>query len=232
VSARLSKAVTTCDSNTSDLTFTGPESQARLACSLAVRDAYSAVAVSGDSRVAVAVLRPCDTRPLSEHVPAAAVELVARRTSKGNTFSAMAAGVDPSCVDAFVQTAEADTDITPFDDLASCQAARGVLEERERKDQEAWKRDGLAFLDREMKNQEEQKASTLAALADFDTRRKQGLLSAEDRQFAEIERNRFLRSLEGTERMLAVLRSHRAEQERRPPDWRTVFACVITRSPS
>jgi hypothetical protein len=222
--------VTTCDSNTSDLTFTGPESQARLACALAVRNAYSATATSGEARVAVAVLRACDARPLPELAPAAPVELVAKRSSKADFLLRMVKG-ERGCVDADSRTVEADTDITPFDDLASCRAARDVLEERERKDLEAAKREGLAFLDRELKHWEQVRDGSRSALADFDAR-KQETLSPAGRASAAMERSRLVGEIEADERMIWVVRARRADEERRPPDRSTVFECVRTRSPS
>jgi hypothetical protein len=229
VSARLSRAVTTCDSNVSDLTFTGPESQARLACALAVRTAYSATAPSGHGPVAVEVLRPCDAQRLPERVATAPVELVAKRSSKADLLLATAKG-ERGCVDADSQTVEAHIDITPFDDLASCRAARDVLEERERKDFEAAKREGLASLDREVKHWEQVRDGSRSALAEFDAHKKEAL-SAADREAAANERNRLVGELDADERMLWVLQARRADEERRPLDPSTVFECVRTRSP-
>jgi hypothetical protein len=203
-----------------------------LACALAVRDAYTAVLVSGDQRVAVAVLRPCDVQPLPEHVPTAAVELVAKRSSKLNALSAAAAGVEQACLETAAQTLEADIDITPFGDLASCQAARDVLEERERKDQEAAKRDGLAWLDGQAKHVEQEIDALRSELADFDARKKQEARSPVDRELAAIERNRLVRGLTMSEQLLSALRARLAEEERRPPEWIKVFECRRTPSPS
>jgi hypothetical protein len=157
------------------------------------------------------------------------VELVAKRSSKADVQLAMAKG-ERGCVDADSQTVEADIDITPFDDLASCRAARDVLEERERKDLEAAKREGLAFLDREEKHWEQLSDASRSALAEFDARKKQEALSPADRNLAAIERNHLVGELDGYERMVWVVRDRRADAERRPPDRSTVFECVRTPS--
>jgi hypothetical protein len=211
------------------MSFTGPEAQARLACAFAVRDAYSNPRRYVDRRVAVAVLRACDAEPLPEHVPTAAVELVARHSSNAHLLSAIIAGVDRSCVE--TTTVEATTAFAPFDDLASCQAARVALEQQEREALEAAKREGLAWLDGQVKHAEEETDASRTALADFDARKKSASRSAVDRAMDEIERNRLARMLASNEKLLAMLRARRAEDGQHTPTPDTVVECVRTRSP-
>jgi hypothetical protein len=229
LSVRLSTGTTTCDSNVHDMSFTGPEAQARLACAFAVRDAYAQPRPHADPRVAVAVLRACDAQPLPNHVPTAAVELVARRSSNANLLSAIFAGVDRSCVE--TTTTEADTDFVPFDDLASCRSAGQALEERDREALEAAMRDGLTWLDGQVKHVQEEIEASRTVLADFDARRKGASRSAVERAVDEIERNRLAREVASNENLLSILRSRRDEEERRTPAPQLVVECRQTRSP-